>query len=188
MTMAMFNFAPASGNETFVFGAQRPGYDSSKPIPVSVVTKWMDFMEKQVVKAVCCLLEDQLAYYEYDLLETYKQRFGKDKICWAPIPDFTLADENILTSTILPFLSSSVRLGDRVVVHCSGGIGRTGHVLAAWLVYGRSMNNEDAVKAVLASGRNPYEAEGSDRIGRLRLETLLNACRATSIQNPSITN
>jgi protein-tyrosine phosphatase len=183
----MFNFAPASANEAFVFGAQRPGYYSSRPIPVSEVATWIDFMEKQGIKDICCLLEDQLAYYENDLLETYRHRFGRAKVCWAPIPDFTLADESALTSTILPFLSSSVRLRDRVVVHCSGGIGRTGHVLAAWLVYGRGMSNEEAISAVLASGRNPYEAEGSDRIGRLKLETLLNACRAGSILNRSIT-
>jgi len=185
--MTKFNFAPASANEAFVFGAQRPGYDSpTKPIPVSKVTTWMDFMEKQGIKAVCCLLKDKLAYYKCDLLETYRQRFGNDKVCWAPVPDFTLADESILTSTILPFLSSSVNLEDRVVVHCSGGIGRTGHILAAWLVYGRSMTNEEAIRAVLASGRNPYEAEGSDKIGKMKLEALLNACRAKSIQNRSI--
>jgi protein-tyrosine phosphatase len=44
------------------------------------------------------------------------------------------------------------------VVHCSGGIGRTGHVLAAWLVAGRGFSRHSAITAVKRRGRNPYEA------------------------------
>jgi hypothetical protein len=49
----------------------------------------------------------------------------------------------------------------KVVVHCSGGSGRTGHVLAAWLVYFRNSTMEDAldgVKKANGASRNPFEA------------------------------
>jgi protein-tyrosine phosphatase len=175
--MAEFRFAAASPDEAFVFGAQRPGYRSPVPIPPCEVITWMDFIDHHSIRRVCCLLEDQLSYYEGDLLETYRKRFGKDNVRWAPIADFTFASENLLTETVLPFLASSVRRRERVVVHCSGGNGRTGHVLAAWLVYGHNLTNEEAVKAVITSGRDPYEAEGQGSAGRAKLKDLLDACR-----------
>jgi protein-tyrosine phosphatase len=48
--------------------------------------------------------------------------------------------------------------GEKVVVHCGGGVGRTGHVLAAWLVHSRGFSNQAAITAVKQAGRNPYEA------------------------------
>ncbi|MEK0178332.1 hypothetical protein [Microcoleus anatoxicus] len=48
--------------------------------------------------------------------------------------DFELVDRDILLDRILPFLASANSRGERVVFHCAGGIGRTGQVLAAWLV------------------------------------------------------
>ncbi len=35
------------------------------------------------------------------------------------------------------------------------GVGRTGHILAAWLVSGRGMSNKDAIAAVQQTGKNP---------------------------------
>jgi hypothetical protein len=67
-------------------------------------------------------------------------------------------DRDILIDRILPFLASANSKGERVVVHCSGGIGRTGQVLAAWLVSGRGFYNKQAIAAVKKTGRNPYEA------------------------------
>jgi protein-tyrosine phosphatase len=43
-------------------------------------------------------------------------------------------------------------------VHCSGGSGRTGHILAAWLVHHRGLSVDDALDAVISTGRNPWEA------------------------------
>ena len=126
---------------------------------------------------MCCLLDEQLSCYQSDLLAAYRDSFGEEAVCEAPIRDFTLAEEELLTDTILPFLDDSVCREEKVVVHCSAGFGRTGHVLAAWLVYGRRMANDEAIAAVIAQGRNPHEAAGSGLAGVASLDSLLDACR-----------
>ncbi|MCY7383667.1 MAG: dual specificity protein phosphatase family protein [Microcoleus sp. CAN_BIN18] len=148
----MHKFAAASEDELIVFGAAKPGYRDAE------IARWVEFMQGNNIKQVCCLLpESQLIRYR-DLLGTYRNIFGCKRVCWAPIADFELGKGDILVDRILPFLASASRSGDRVVVHCSGGIGRTGHVLAAWLVSGRGFSNQKAIAAVKKTGRNPYEA------------------------------
>lgn len=174
----MYKFAAAWENELIVFGASKPGYSDTQ------VRDWVSFMKRFGIKRVCCLLPDnQLAHYSA-LLGTYQQEFGSERVCWAPIEDFHLADLETLTKKILPFLSEAEKLGEFVVVHCSGGIGRTGHVLAAWLVSRRGLSNKAAIAAVRRTGRNPYEAAIAAVIrGRNpfkafgNLDALLNDCR-----------
>ena len=93
-----------------------------------------------------------------NLLDTYRRVFGPDRVCWTPIEDFQLADANTLIHQVLPFLSTANEKQEKVVVHCSAGIGRTGHILAAWLVAGRGLSNQAAIAAVQATGRQPDEA------------------------------
>ena len=185
--MSQFKFSAAADEEAHVFGAQRPGHPLTRQIPDAEVASWIGFMQGKGIKRVCCLLEDQLSLYASDLLESYRRSFGEASVCHAPIEDFRLAAEGLLIETALPFIAESVRRDEPVVVHCSGGIGRTGHVLAAWLVYGRSMTNEDAIDAVIDRGRNPYEAEGRGAAGKARLNSLLDACREAAIDTSGIT-
>ena len=174
----MYKFAPASKQEPIVFGSARPGYSSQE------VADWLEYMQSQEIRRVCCLLpQKQLAPYS-DLLGTYAQQFGSQQVCWTPIEDFTLAEPEVLTGKILPFLLAADRQGEKVVVHCSGGIGRTGHVLAAWLVCGRGFSNRAAIAAVRQMGRNPYEVaiaavlQGKNPFKMVaELETLLDRCR-----------
>ncbi|MBW4478538.1 MAG: dual specificity protein phosphatase family protein [Tolypothrix brevis GSE-NOS-MK-07-07A] len=148
----MYKFSAASENESIVFGSARPGYSNEQ------VNKWIEFMQSQEIKQVCCLLpESQLDRYS-NLLEVYRQVFGINQVCWAPIEDFDFADPDLLIHQILPFLATANQKNERVVVHCSGGIGRTGHVLAAWLVAGRGLSKTAAISAVQQTGRNPHEA------------------------------
>ena len=148
----MYKFAPASEHEPIVFGSARPGYSNEQ------VNEWIEFMQNQDIQGVCCLLpESQLRRYS-NLLDVYRQTFGLDQVCWTPIEDFHFADPGILIHQIFPFLVLANQRQEKVVVHCSGGIGRTGHVLAAWLVAGRGLSNQDAIAAVKHTGRNPYEA------------------------------
>jgi protein-tyrosine phosphatase len=148
----MYKFASASENELIVFGSARPGYSNEK------VNEWIEFMQSQEIERVCCLLpESQLARYS-NLLDVYRQTFGIDQVCWAPIEDFNFAKPEVLIHQILPFLAIANQQNEKVVVHCSGGIGRTGHILAAWLVAGRGLSSKSAIAAVKQTGRNPYEA------------------------------
>jgi len=178
MPRNIYKFAAAWENEPIVFGASRPGYSNQK------VRDWVEFMKRQGIKRVCCLLPDnQLTHYS-DLLGTYQQEFGIDRVCWTPIEDFQLCDLATLTNKILPFLTAADKQGEKVVVHCSGGIGRTGHVLAAWLVSVRGLSNKAAIAAVMRTGRNPYEAaiaaviRGKNPFKSIeKLNALLNGCR-----------
>ncbi len=148
----MYNFAAACETETIVFGSARPGYSSEQ------VNQWIKFMQSQDIKHVCCLLpHTQLTRYS-NLLGIYRQKFGLDQVCWTPIADFQYADRTTLTQQILPFLAVANQRNEKVVVHCSGGIGRTGHILAAWLVNKRGLSNQKAIAAVKQTGKNPYEA------------------------------
>jgi protein-tyrosine phosphatase len=97
--------------------------------------------------------------------------FGEPNVFWVPIDDFHLAEKVQLIDQILPFLAEAEQNRDKMVVHCSGGVGRTGHVLAAWLVSCRGMSNEEAVAAVKRQGRNARESRDK------RLDTLLDQCR-----------
>ncbi len=152
LTENTYKFAAACRREPIVFGASRPGHSNQQ------VLDWIKFMKHQDIKRVCCLLtEQQLAPYS-NLLGIYQQEFGSQQVCWAPVKDFHLCDVETLTQKILPFLITADKQNEKVVVHCSGGIGRSGHVLAAWLVSVRGFSNKDAIAAVKKTGRNPYEA------------------------------
>lgn len=172
----MYKFAPASPQESIVFGSARP--DSRQ------VQAWIEFMQSQEIKRICCLLSaSQLVKYA-NLLETYQQVFGTAEICWTPIEDFCLVSLEVLLSQILPFLMAADQNQEKVVVHCSGGIGRTGQILAAWLVAGRGFSPQAAIEAVKQTGRNPYEAViAAPFKGRhprkvwAELDNLLNECQ-----------
>ncbi len=129
------------------------------------------------IQRVCCLLSaEQVGFYQ-DLLRVYRSHFGAEHVCWAPVPDFQLGDAATLCETILPFLASADEANARVVVHCSAGSGRTGHVLAAWLVFRYGMDPEYAAEMVVGTGPNPYEAEGRHDAGKRKLYALLEMCR-----------
>jgi protein-tyrosine phosphatase len=170
MSSPEHGFSAASEQEPCVFGARRPGFPFPR-VSSLFVHSWIAFMQAQGIRRVLCLLPSgQLDAYD-DLLGTYRQTFGEPNVLWAPIDDFKLAEEAQLIDQILPFLVEADQKQEKTVVHCSGGVGRTGHVLAAWLVSCRGMSNEEAIAAVKRQGRNARES------GDKRLDTLLDRCR-----------
>jgi protein-tyrosine phosphatase len=185
--MSDFGFCGASEQETTVFGAQRPGYHLLEDVDENTVRECVDFMKVNGIKRVVCLLpQEQLDYYTEPLLYIYEEEFGRENVLWAPVSDYHLCDKKTL-ARILYFLKEADDKGEKVVVHCSGGSGRTGHVLAAWLVFGRGFSAEEAILAVERSGRNPYEAieygnaEEEDLVSLLDFARILSHDRCVKI-------
>ena len=122
-----FHFGPARVGERTVYGARIPDASPTR------VCEWSDFMHAQGVTRVCCLLDaGQLAGFPVNLEGEYKRLFGATCVLMEPIADHHLCSRQALRGSILPFLRTADTGGDRAVIHCWGGNGRTGHVLAAW--------------------------------------------------------
>jgi hypothetical protein len=171
VTNPQAGFRAATEGEQIVFGGRRPGFPFTRVSP-EILNDWLAFMQHQAIQQIVCLLPPpQLTYYTGDLLAVYQNHFGAQNVCWAPIEDFQLADPDLLTQHILPFLIRADSQQKRVLVHCSGGIGRTGHVLAAWLVVKYALSNAQAIEAVRRTGRNARESRVPG------LDDLLNKCR-----------
>ena len=148
-----FHFGPAQSGEVTAYGARTP--DAS----VASIVEWADFMRAQSVTRVCCLLDArQLAGFPVNLEAEYKRLFGATCVLMEPIADHHLCSRQALRGNILPFLRTAASGSERAVIHCWGGNGRTGHVLAAWLVAARGLSPVEAITAVEASGRLPQEA------------------------------
>ena len=176
----MYRFAPAIADESIVFGAAKPKCSETS------VRQWLEFMQAEKIDRVCCLLEEKTVNrYKTDLLKAYQQQFGRDRILWQPeIADFQIPDPVILIEKIIPFLISAEQEQQKVVVHCSHGIGRTGIVLAAWLVSQRGLSNREALSTVRQQKRLPQEAIiaalffGKNPLHiKQQLNNLLNVCR-----------
>ena len=175
-----YKFGAAYDSEKFVCGAHRPGYPEECSIGKKCVEDWIVFMKGRGIHNVVCLLDkSQLKFYEdafpLGLVDAYKENFGKNSVLHAPIPDYYLSSmENLYR--ILAFLAASDKDQRRVVVHCSGGSGRTGHVLAAWLVRHHEFDPSGAISAVERAWRNPREAVQCGNASENDLNELLSSC------------
>lgn len=159
--------ARAAPDEPIVHGACRPGYDTGDA-GRAAVGEWIASANEAGIERVCCLLDGKLDRYD-GLLESYREAFGADRVCHAPVPDYSLVDRGTLFGTILPFLRDARDASEPVVVHCSAGSGRTGHVLVAWLVCERGYSLDGALATVVTASerRNPTEAGSREELRAL---------------------
>jgi len=149
-------FSPAGPQETYVYGSCAPGWHSACDHETAL-DEWIQFVQSQDIERICCLLTGRQLDRRDANVGRYREAFGSDNVCHAPIPDSRLVDRKTLDETVLPFLAASVTRESPVVVHCLSGVGRTGQVLAAWLVAAREYDPETAIETVREMGRDPYE-------------------------------
>ena len=106
------------------------------------------------------------------IIDSYYREFGENNVKHVPIEDNHLCSFDILKGDILPFLQESYQKKKKVVVHCLGGNGRTGHVLAAWLAYKYKLEPNKAIAKIKQIGRDPTEAIIA--YGNATMEELIN--------------
>jgi hypothetical protein len=153
--MNTFNLDRPSQIDTIVFATSAP------PPTLDGFRAWIEgLLDAGIERVVCLLPLDQLGMFASlpgGLLNQLREKFGEQHVCWAPIKELHYADLNTLQS-ILGFLEDSVLCNRRVVVHCLAGLGRTGHILVAWLVSHHGIPVQDAIDKVKQLGRDPWEA------------------------------
>ena len=130
---ALFNFGAASARDNVLFTAERPGNPAITKTGLADpdrVQEWITFMvDQQGIRNVIALLdENELANYGEPgrLLKLYQEAGIK---CLAQPMNGPNACQNIIE-----FVRQAESNNEKVVAHCTGGIGRAGRVAACWLM------------------------------------------------------
>ncbi|ASJ09665.1 protein tyrosine phosphatase [Thermococcus siculi] len=85
---------------------------------------------------------------EYELpyrLEEWEKR--GIEVLHSPIEDFTAPTLNQLLE-ILEWIERRVGEGKKVLIHCLGGLGRSGTIATAWLMYSKGLRLQEALRRV----------------------------------------
>ncbi|WP_254271507.1 protein-tyrosine phosphatase family protein [Haloarcula marina] len=155
-TVNAHRFAPAAPDEEYVYGACTPGWHTAADHETAI-DDWIAAMCEASIERVCCLLPGRQLDRSGANLDRYRTAFGESNVRHAPVPDHHLVPESRLHGEILPFLADARDAEEPVVVHCLAGIGRTGQVLAAWLIYNRDYGPDEAIETVRDVGRAPAD-------------------------------
>ncbi|MBX0323621.1 dual specificity protein phosphatase family protein [Halomicroarcula sp. F13] len=170
-------FAPAAPDEEYVFGACAPGWHTAAGHDAAL-SDWIQSVRDCQVERVCCLLAGHQLDEPGSNVARYVDEFGESNVLHVPVPDQQLVGTDALHEDVVPFLAASIDAEARTVVHCLAGIGRTGQVLAAWLVYNRDYGPRRAIKTVQQMGRDPMDAvEHGDATEEELLELLGSVAR-----------
>jgi protein-tyrosine phosphatase len=167
-------FAPAASNEEYVYGSCAPGWHTAATHQ-DALDDWIAHMQAHDIERVCCLLPGQQLDDAGANIQRYREAFGASSVRHVPVPDHQLIPQDRLHDDILPFLVDACETGERVVVHCLAGIGRTGQVLAAWLVYHYDYGPDRAIETVQEMGRDPEDAIKTGNATEAELSSLLSS-------------
>ncbi len=85
---------------------------------------------------------------EFELSYSLAEWEGRGvKVLHSPVPDFSAPSLGQLLR-ILQWIGEQVKEGRKVLIHCLGGLGRSGTVAVAWLMYSKGMTLREALMTV----------------------------------------
>jgi atypical dual specificity phosphatase len=79
-----------------------------------------------------------------------------------PVPDFTAPTQEQLEAGVR-VIAEALGRGERVAVHCGGGLGRTGTLLACYLVSAERLAPDEAIARVRAARPGSIETEEQEQ-------------------------
>jgi hypothetical protein len=122
-TIYLHNFGPASFRDDVLFTSERPGNNKTNSIiEDDKVQAWIAYMKEKKINHVLCLLDKaELDDYESDLLFAYKQAGLQCTVQ-------PLGSDRRAAFKVFQILSAAEQRAEKVVAHCTGGVGRSGRV------------------------------------------------------------
>ncbi len=110
------------------------------------------------------LIEDhEFRLLEVEALGHTVRQLGMDWV-HLPIRDVDVPDYRFETGWRIagPLLHGRLEAGERIAIHCRGGIGRTG-LVAALILVERGLSGEDAIRRVRAARPGAIETRAQER-------------------------
>lgn len=115
-------------------------------------------IERQRIDRVICLTDDD----EVRQRSPAYARAIEHGVPWKqvahPVPDFGIPEDAEAFQKVAGEVAEALRRGERILVHCAAGIGRTGLMAAAVLTH-LGMSLSDAASAVRAAGSSAQSVE-----------------------------
>jgi protein tyrosine phosphatase (PTP) superfamily phosphohydrolase (DUF442 family) len=146
------NFGPASSRDSVVFTCERPGGETRSGDKIQTLEKvreWKNFMshlDRNIQHVMILLGDDELSDYdEPGLVQAYKA-------VGVQIHHIPFASEKSF-SKIMTVLDQVAEKKERIVIHCTHGMGRSGRVAAGWIAHKYGLSPEDATEEALAAAR-----------------------------------
>jgi len=159
--MVKYNFGAATSKLPGLFGIEAPGtpmkpdgpYNEKGSVPNDVVRSWVDFIgEKGVKRTLCLLTPEELDCYANPGYEAILAELGVKS-------HLVNVFEDGAHQKCVEAYREAREAGESMVLHCSGGEGRTGAVIGALLVSESGLAASEAEAEVLATA----ESEGTKR-------------------------
>jgi len=98
--------------------------------------------------------------FSYFPEEFYEHGIYFFNFCWR---DMTAPDTDVILR-ILKQMSFSLMNGNKIAIHCHAGRGRTGLIIAAWLIYHEHMTAKEAIKHVRSKRKGCIQSKSQEEI------------------------
>ncbi|PXF44081.1 hypothetical protein BWQ96_06162 [Gracilariopsis chorda] len=140
MSEADFNFSPVSWRDRIGFGSGRPGFPS-KEVSRDSLKPWIEFMRnKGILRVLSFLGDDEKDYYKCDIDQEMINAFGEGKYTRTSV--FAPNSKQVILNAI----DAAHKAAEPIVMHCSGGEGRTSIGMCMWLVHVHKLSPEEAAE------------------------------------------
>jgi atypical dual specificity phosphatase len=111
----------------------------------------IDWIQKQGVKSIITMTETSLP-------ESWVKNV---KYFHVPTQDFSAPDLETLDEAV-DFIETRIKNSEPVLIHCAAGIGRTGTILACYLVKYQNLSAKDAIQKVRKERPGSIQSESQE--------------------------
>lgn len=168
-----YNFVGCAAYDDIVYGSERPGYlhpsrdqvitPRGPNTKTDVIQEWMEYMEKQDIKRILCLLTpDEMQFYSSNLLDTLREKFQF-------VQHVLLFTGHAPLTEIMQALEAAEKNQVKIAIHCSSGQFRTGIVQALWLHRRYHLTIDRAVEAIIQHAKKHKAVRKPTMEGLMRL-------------------
>jgi protein-tyrosine phosphatase len=105
-----------------------------------------ELKKKGITNVVCLVEEHELPFRNVKEYEEILSKYGIE-LKHFPIKDFYAPSLEYLIK-IIKYIDEKIKENKKVLVHCYGGLGRTGTIVASFLVYYKKISAEEAINYV----------------------------------------